>query len=101
MPPACSSVAAACCEVTADLSIYERNAKLFVPALREMGYEVIEPQGAFYLFVKCPNGDDMAFMERAKTFSLLLVPALAWCPWLCPCGILCPDGAGGGRSAPV
>ncbi len=67
-------VAAACCEITADLSIYERNAKLFVPALRQMGYQVIEPQGAFYLFLKCPNGDDMEFMERAKTFNLLLVP---------------------------
>lgn len=67
-------VAAACCELTADLSVYERNANLFVPALREMGYEVIEPQGAFYLFVKSPDVNDMDFMERAKTFNILLVP---------------------------
>ncbi len=67
-------VTAACCELTADLSVYEKNASIFVPALRALGYEVIQPQGAFYLFIKSPEADDMAFMERAKSFDILLVP---------------------------
>ena len=67
-------VAAACCSLTSDLSVYERNASLLVSALREMGYTCVEPQGAFYLFLKTLEPDDGAFSERAKQFDLLLVP---------------------------
>jgi len=31
------------------------------------------PDGAFYLFVKAPNGDAKAFSEAAKGFNILLV----------------------------
>ena len=63
-----------CCDMTSDLSVYERNAKLLVTALREMGYHVAEPDGAFYLFPRTLEPDDLAFSERAKEFDLLLVP---------------------------
>ena len=63
-----------CCDLTSDLAVYERNAKLLVPALREMGYHCVEPGGAFYLFPRSLEPDDMAFSERAKQFDLLLVP---------------------------
>ena len=36
-----------CCDLTADISVYERNCKLFVGALREMGYHVAQPGGDF------------------------------------------------------
>ena len=40
-----------------------------------MGYECVKPQGAFYLLVKAPGGDSMAFSEKAKLqHNLLLVP---------------------------
>ena len=42
--------------------------------LEEYGYEVVRPQGAFYLFVKSLEPDANAFAERAKEFELLLVP---------------------------
>lgn len=67
-------VAAACCSLTADLSVYESNARRLVSALRAMGYDCIEPQGAFYLFLKSPEADDRAFSDRAKAHDLLLVP---------------------------
>ena len=35
----------------------------------------MEPQGAFYLFVKSPEPDAKAFSERAKKHELLLVPS--------------------------
>ena len=74
-------VAAACCTLTSDTSVYERNAKLLVSSLREMGYDCIEPQGAFYLFLKTPEPDDKAFSERAKGYDLLLVPGSGFgCP---------------------
>ncbi len=67
-------VAAQCCALTSDVSVYERNARLLVSSLRGMGYACVEPQGAFYLFLKSPEPDDMAFSERAKRYDLLLVP---------------------------
>ena len=73
-PSLFQQVTSLCCEETADLAVYERNAQLFVSALREMGYHVAEPGGAFYLFPRSLEPDDMAFSERAKQFDLLLVP---------------------------
>ena len=67
-------VAAECCDLTADISVYERNCALLTDALREMGYHVVQPGGAFYLFPRSLESDDMAFSERAKKFDLLLVP---------------------------
>jgi len=67
-------VTSECCDMTSDLSVYEHNCKLLVSALREMGYHVAEPGGAFYLFPRSLEPDDMAFSERAKQFDLLLVP---------------------------
>ena len=60
--------------LTADISVYERNCALLTDALREMGYHVVQPGGAFYLFPRSLEPDDMAFSERAKKFDLLLVP---------------------------
>ncbi len=67
-------VAASCCHLTSDISIYERNAQLLVTSLREMGYQCIQPQGAFYLFLKTLEPDDKAFSLRARDLDLLLVP---------------------------
>lgn len=67
-------VAAQCCSLTSDTSVYERNAKLLVSSLEGMGYSCVEPQGAFYLFLKSLEEDDTAFSERAKEYDLLLVP---------------------------
>ena len=67
-------VAAECCDLTADIGVYERNCALLTDGLREMGYHVVQPGGAFYLFPRSLEPDDMAFSERAKQFDLLLVP---------------------------
>ena len=74
-PSLFQQVTSLCCEETSDLAFYERNANILVPALREMGYHVPEPGGAFYLFPRSLEPDDLAFSERAKKdFDLLLVP---------------------------
>ena len=73
-PSLFQQVTSLCCDMTADLSVYERNCKLLVSSLREMGYHVAEPGGAFYLFPRSLEPDDFAFSERAKQFGLLLVP---------------------------
>lgn len=73
-PSLFQQVTARCCDMTADLKVYEENCKLLVTSLREMGYHVVQPGGAFYLFPRCLEEDDLAFSERAKEFDLLLVP---------------------------
>ena len=59
-----------------DLVAYDENRNLLYNSLREMGYECAKPDGAFYLFVKAPNGDANVFSEKAKLeHNLLVVPA--------------------------
>ncbi len=60
---------------TSDVSVYERNRDTLVQALTSYGYEVVRPDGAFYLFVKALEENSDAFAERAKEYELLLVSA--------------------------
>lgn len=70
-----------CLGQTSDISIYDENRKLLYNGLKEMGYECVYPKGAFYLFVKSPEADANAFMEKAKALNLLIVPADSFgCP---------------------
>lgn len=64
-----------CVEIESDVSAYDKNRKLLYNSLCEMGYEAIEPKGAFYLFVKSPEADATAFCERAKAHEILIVPS--------------------------
>lgn len=60
---------------TSDISVYKANRDRLCAALTEYGFEVVKPDGAFYLFVKSPEEDANAFAERAKKHELLIVPA--------------------------
>lgn len=60
---------------TSDISVYERNRDVLSAALQSYGYEVVKPDGAFYLFVKSLEPDSDAFAERAKEHELLIVSA--------------------------
>ena len=62
-----------CLDAKVDVEIYNRNRELLYSKLTEFGYTCVKPQGAFYLFVKAPGGDDKAFVEAAKKYHLLLV----------------------------
>lgn len=64
-----------CLDDTADVSIYEKNRNILYNALTDIGYTVIKPDGAFYMFVKSLEDDANAFYERAKKFDLLIVPS--------------------------
>lgn len=69
---------AACCDIMPDLEAYDVNRNLLYNGLTEIGYECAKPQGAFYLFVKAPGGDAMAFAEKAKKKNLLIVPSYSF-----------------------
>ncbi len=62
-----------CVDVPADTAAYARNRKLLCDMLDELGYEYIEPQGAFYLWVKALEPDAQAFSDKAREHELLLV----------------------------
>ncbi len=64
-----------CAHLKPDLSVYDRNRRTLLEALRSYGYEIVEPEGAFYLFLKAPGGDDKAFSQRAMEHDLLLMPS--------------------------
>ena len=75
-PTLMQKVIECCAEERPDLVAYDENRNLLYSSLREMGYECAKPDGAFYLFVKAPNGDANAFSEKAKLeHNLLVVPA--------------------------
>ena len=64
-----------CADEMPDLAAYDENRTLLYNALTEMGYSCAKPDGAFYLFVKAPNGDAVAFSQKAKLeHNLLVVP---------------------------
>ena len=65
-----------------DLVAYDENRNDLYNGLTEMGYECAKPDGAFYLFMKAPNGDDFAFSEAAKLEeNILIVPGSGFqCP---------------------
>ncbi len=39
-----------------------------------MGYDVIKPQGTFYMFPQAPIADDMAFVRSLMDHGILAVP---------------------------
>ena len=57
-----------------DVSNYQKLRDKFLSMLIELGFETVKPQGAFYIFPKSPEPDDIAFVKRAQKENILLVP---------------------------
>ncbi len=64
-----------CLGKTADLNFYKENRDLLYNGLKDIGYEVVYPHGAFYMFVKALEKDDEHFSNVAKEMDLLIVPS--------------------------
>ena len=73
-PSLWQKVIARCAHLRPDLEAYDRNRKALYEGLTAAGYEMAKPDGAFYLFIKAPGGDAVAFSEKAKQKDLLVVP---------------------------
>jgi aspartate aminotransferase len=61
-------------EETIDAAPYEHKRNVLCDALEEIGYEVRRPEGAFYVFLKTPIPDDIAFTKRLAEEGVLAVP---------------------------
>lgn len=70
-----------CLDAKTDIEAYRRNRDLLCEILKENNFEFVNPEGAFYLFVKTPIEDDKEFCNLAKKYNLLFVPASSFsCP---------------------
>ena len=65
---------ARCCDLTADLSVYETNMNLLYDELTALGFDIVRPGGTFYMFPKAPEDDAVAFSKKAMKHDLILVP---------------------------
>ena len=68
-------VVAECVDAPVEIEPYDRNRKILMNGLREIGYNVIEPQGAFYMWIEALEPDAEAFCEVCRQHELLLVPS--------------------------
>lgn len=57
-----------------DIAEYQEKRDLLVHELTGMGFSMVKPDGAFYLFPKSPLADDVAFVKQAQKEHILLVP---------------------------
>lgn len=58
---------------TSDISKYDENRKIIYNALKDIGFSLVYPQGAFYLFMKTPVPNAREFCETAKKYNILVV----------------------------
>ena len=66
---------------TSDFSVYEKNRNLIYDCLVDIGFDVVKPEGTFYIFPKALEEDAVAFSRKALAYDLVLVPADSFgCP---------------------
>ncbi|WP_082630027.1 pyridoxal phosphate-dependent aminotransferase [Olsenella massiliensis] len=74
-------VVADCVDVPSDVAAYAKNRAALTEGLSQAGYTYVEPQGAFYLWVKALEPDAKAFFRQARELELLPVPSDSFgCP---------------------
>ena len=66
-------------DVAVDIDNYKMKRDMLYNHLTKVGFKCVKPLGAFYLFVKAPIEDDVAFCKAAAKYNLLLVPGTGFC----------------------
>jgi aspartate aminotransferase len=61
-------------DASVDAAPYERKRNALCDALENIGYDVQRPEGAFYVFLRTPIADDVAFVRRLAEEGVLAVP---------------------------
>jgi aspartate aminotransferase len=64
--------------VSVSIPDYQRKRDLLYNNLTDMGYSLIKPRGAFYMFPKSPLEDDIAFVRELHSHRLLIVPGVGF-----------------------
>jgi aspartate aminotransferase len=73
--PAMMQRVVACLQgLSVDINLYQRKRDMLCEGLEAMGYELVKPSGAFYLFPRSPIADDVEFVQALKAERVLVVP---------------------------
>jgi aspartate aminotransferase len=60
--------------VSIDIPRMQARRDRLVGALRAMGYQTTNPEGTFYVLVRCPTEDDQAFADALADENVLVLP---------------------------
>ena len=60
--------------LTVDLKTLQRRRDLLCTALRDQGYDLVVPEGTFYITVRSPIPDDLAFCGRLTDHGVFVLP---------------------------
>ncbi len=77
-PSLMQKAVAECLEEKTDLAFYDENRRLLYDGLTNLGFSCIKPEGAFYLWVKAPKGEEEAFVEAGKKHHIIMVKGSAF-----------------------
>ena len=61
-------------DLTVDVEWYRARRDRLLSGLRDAGYDIVTPEGTFYMFPRSPDTDDVAFANRAMNERVLVVP---------------------------
>ena len=60
--------------VSVDVGVYQAKRDFMYDELTAIGYEVVRPEGAFYMFPRSPIEDDVGFVAELQKYNVLAVP---------------------------
>jgi len=64
--------------LSVDISEYQKRRDFLFEKLSEIGYEMVKPEGAFYIFPRSPDEDDVAFTRRLQKRGVLVTPGVGF-----------------------
>ncbi|MBI2868331.1 MAG: pyridoxal phosphate-dependent aminotransferase [Chloroflexi bacterium] len=68
-------------DTTVDVGRYQATRDFLYTRLKDLGYSLVRPQGAFYMFPETPVEDDVAFVREMQELKVLVVPGRGFgCP---------------------
>ncbi len=57
-----------------DIQQYKERRDYLYKALTDIGYEIVKPEGTFYMFPKSPIEDDIKFIQILQKYMVLVTP---------------------------
>jgi aspartate aminotransferase len=73
-PALMQNVVRALQDESVDIKAYEGKRDFLYSNLTDMGYSMVKPEGAFYMFPRSPLEDDVAFVAELQKHNVLVVP---------------------------
>jgi aspartate aminotransferase len=60
--------------ISVDIAQYQKKRDYLYNELTSFGYQIVKPQGAFYMYPKIPINDDLKFVQALQKHNVLVVP---------------------------